>query len=254
MRRLEDLPKLPTGLFGLVGSVVTALVFLKRSIYMFVGIALVDLIIVAIASLVCTLLPKACYLELPYSSIYLSEFAALLTFGAITIAIGIWKFSFAETRLVERSTIIAEKLYDAAFEMQTRKQTETPGIIALKRLAEGLARIATTGQIQEREFDQMLRDVASSPEMHDPELRVGWFVGALEAKIPAADRWIWQEAVRSGLCHVVFCSLTLLTLALLPSFANNPAVAWASFVVVVIALQATIRFVAGESKAMNSSK
>jgi len=89
-------------LSGFLVPAPSALTYLRRSVGLIVGVAFVVTVFVLLGRFAAVLWPSVATVNVEYPTLYLSEFGGVLAFGAITVAIGIWKFSFAETSVVRR--------------------------------------------------------------------------------------------------------------------------------------------------------
>jgi hypothetical protein len=220
-------------------------IYLWRSLGLIFGVA----VVVAFSALVgragLHLWPGLALDGVDYGALYLSEFVGVLAFGAITAAIGIWKFSFAETRLVSKASSLSDKFLDLAYRLEEEKGSETNGTIALKGIGEMLDRIALAPvDFRERLFE-WIRSLSSEPE--NDRLPAAMLVACINMEIPVFDRRMWEAQVALALRFIIFAALVLLSYAILTPLMSNLIVAGLSLLTVVVALQATLRFISGSN-------
>jgi hypothetical protein len=235
------------GVSAVLVPLLCALTYIRRSLGLLLGVAGTCCVVILLSNIALRFWP---HLQLgiapsDYEALYLAEFAGILAFGAITVAIGIWKFSFAETRLVQQAANLRDKYIDLAYFLEKKSGQETPGTIALKGIGESFDRAAVApSSFNAESLNDWVRGLAAQPEVSKvpPVL----LMGTQSIKVPVYDRRMWTTQVALALRYILFCAIVALSFSILGKVAANPIVAWCSVLVVVVALQATLRFITSD--------
>lgn len=177
--------------------------------------------------------------------IYIGEFAGLLAFLAVTVAVTTWRLGSIESRFISQAGYLRERLYEFSRTAQASHPTspQTQGEATVNGLAEDIERALVFGiaQLSVARIQTHMQYLRQQPEWNTISVSVLVSVDQLRGL------WLSQQlnaaALASATSYALYGMATTLGLAIVGAAAEDNGCVWLSVVPVVIAIQGTTRFI-----------